>query len=52
MNEEMVTEKLNLSLSKEHKKKIEDLAEEEHRKMNQQIVHMLEFYIKFKDKVK
>ena len=52
MTAEMVTEKLNLSLSKEHKKRIEELAVEEHRKMNQQIVHMLEFYLKYRDKVK
>ena len=48
----MVTEKLNLSLSKEDKKRIEKLAVEEHRKLNQQIVHMTEFYVKYKDKVK
>jgi len=52
MENNMVTEKLNLSLSKEDKKTIERLAEEEHRKLNQQIVHMTEFYIKYKDKVK
>lgn len=48
----MVTEKLNLSLAKEDKKQIEILAASEHRKINQQIVHMTEFYLKYKDKVK
>ena len=48
----MVTDKLNLSLAKEEKKLIEKLAKEEHRKINQQIVHMTEFYVKYKDKVK
>ena len=48
----MVTEKLNLSLAKEEKQLIEKLAKEERRKINQQIVHMTEFYVKFKDKMK
>ena len=48
----MVTEKLNVSLSKEQKKKLTDLADMENRKYSQQIVHMMEFYLKYKDKVK
>jgi hypothetical protein len=52
MNNEMVTEKLNVSLSKEQKKKLTDLADMENRKYSQQIVHMMEFYLKYKDKVK
>jgi hypothetical protein len=52
MNNEMVTEKLNVSLSKEQKKKLTNLADMENRKYSQQIVHMMEFYLKYKDKVK
>ena len=52
MNSEMVTEKLNLSLTKEQKDKLIDLANKENRKYSQQIVHMMEFYIENKDKVK
>jgi len=52
MNCEMVTEKLNLSLTKEQKKNIQKLAKEENRKLSQQIVHMMEFYVRNKDKVK
>ncbi len=52
MEKNMVTEKLNLSLSKEEKNLIEKLANEEHRKLNQQIVHMTEFYLKYREKVK
>ena len=48
----MVTEKLNVSLSKEQKKKLTDLAEKENRKYSQQIIHMMEFYIENKDKAK
>ena len=47
----MVTEKLNLSLAKDEKKLIEKLAKDERRKINQQIVYMTEFYVKYKDKV-
>ena len=52
MKIEMVTEKLNVSISKEQKKKLTDLAEVENRKYSQQIIHMMEFYLKYKDKVK
>lgn len=52
MNYEMVTEKLNLSITKEQKAKLIELAKKENRKYSQQIVHMMEFYIGNKDKVK
>lgn len=52
MNDDMVTEKLNVSLTKEQKKKLTDLADRENRKYSQQIIHMMDFYLKHKDKVK
>ena len=52
MNNDMVTDKLNVSLTKEQKKKLTDLADKENRKYSQQIIHMMEFYEKYKDKVK
>ena len=45
IKDEMVTEKLNISLSKEQKKKLTDLADSENRKYSQQIIHMMEFYL-------
>ena len=42
----MVTEKLNISLSKEQKKKLTDLDYSENRKYSQQIIHIMEFYLK------
>lgn len=47
---EMVVERTTISLTKEDKKKLEDLSKEEHRPMSQQIVHMMEFYMKYRDK--
>ena len=52
MTPNMVTEKLNISLKKEQKKKLKNLAEKENRAINDQIVEMMEFYLKYKDKVK
>ncbi len=52
MNDEMVTKKLNISLTLENKKKLKDLAAKENRPINDQIVEMMQFYLKWKDKVK
>lgn len=49
---EMAVERTTISLTKEDKKKLADLSKEEHRPISQQIVHMMEFYIENKDKVK
>ena len=37
---------MSISLDKDYKKKLTYLAELEHRKMKQQIIHMTEFYLK------
>jgi len=52
MNNEMVTNKLNISLTPGNKKKLKELAAKENRPINDQIVEMMEFYLKYKDKVK
>ena len=52
MNSEMATTKLNISLKPEQKKKLVELAEKENRPLNDQIVHMMQFYEKYKDKIK
>ena len=52
MNTDMATKKLNISLTPENKKKLKDLAAKENRQINDQIVEMMEFYLKYKDKVK
>jgi hypothetical protein len=46
----MPQERTTISLSKEDKTKLEKLAKSEHRPVSQQIVHMMEFYIKNKEK--
>jgi len=43
---------INLYLDKKTKKKLKDLAEIENRSPSKQVKHMLEFYIKNKDKLK
>lgn len=43
---------VTISLSKENKKTLDELASNENRKRSNQIIHMMEFYIKHKDKVK
>jgi len=43
---------VTISLSNEDKKKLDDLATKENRKRSNQIVHMMEFYINNKVKVK
>ena len=44
--------RMSISLSKETEKKLRDLAKEEHRKYSDQIEHMIEFYLKYRDEVK
>ena len=44
--------RMNISLTKEQQKQLKELAKKENRKYSQQIVHMMEFYIENKDKVK
>jgi hypothetical protein len=48
----MTTKKLNISLTPFNKKKLVELAKKENRPVNDQIVEMMEFYLKYKDKVK
>jgi len=50
MNNQMP--RMNISLTKEQMKKLKDLSNEEHRPYSNQIIHMMEFYLKHKDKVK
>jgi len=42
---------LNLYLDEETKKKLKDVAEEENRSPSKQVKHMMEFYIKNKNKI-
>jgi len=44
--------KMTISLTKEHMKTLKALSEKEHRPYSNQIIHMMEFYIENKDKVK
>ena len=44
--------KVNISLPKDEMDKFKKLAEEERRSYNQQLMHMMDFYLKHKDKVK
>jgi len=44
--------RMNISLTKEQMEKLKNLSQEEHRPYSNQIVHMLDFYLKYKDKVK
>lgn len=52
MTPNMVTNKLNISLTPEKKRILVELAAKENRPINDQIVEMMEFYLKYKDKVK
>ena len=44
--------RMTISLTKEQIKTLKDISNKEHRPYSNQIVHMMEFYIKHKDKVK
>jgi len=52
MNNENDMPRKTISMNKVEGERLDDLAEEEHRTVSKQIVHMLDFYLKFKDKVK
>ena len=41
-----------ISLSKDDKEKLDDLANTENRKRSNQIVHMMELFLQYKDKLK
>ena len=43
---------VTISLSKDDKEKLDDLANTENRKRSNQIVHMMELYLQYKDKLK
>lgn len=43
---------MTISLSKEKMKKLKELAESENRHYSNQIIHMMDFYIENKEKVK
>jgi len=43
---------INLYLDEKTKKQLKDLAEKENRSPSKQVKHMLEFYLKYRDKVK
>lgn len=43
---------VTLSMSKEKKKKLDEIAKQENRKRSNQVIHMMEFYLEYKDKVK
>jgi hypothetical protein len=45
-------DRITFSLSKKDSKQLRDLAEEEHRAVSNQLVHMMEFYLKNKDKMR
>jgi hypothetical protein len=51
MNNDRMT-RISISLSKEQVEQLKQLALEGHRPYSQQIVVMMEFFLKYKDKVK
>lgn len=52
MNNDDKMPRKTISMKKEKIDQLEQLAEKETRTVSQQIVHMLEFYLEYKDKVK
>lgn len=52
MNDETNMPRKTISMSKQVNDELDKLAKGEHRSVSQQIVHMMEFYIENKDKVK
>lgn len=44
--------RLNIYLDQETKDKLKEISDKENRPISRQIKHMLEFYLKYKDKVK
>ena len=52
MNEENPMPRKTISMKHEEIEKLDKISEKEHRSVSQQIVHMMEFYLKYKDKIK
>lgn len=52
MNDENDMPRKTISMNKQESDHLDALAKKEHRSVSQQIIHMMEFYIKNKDKVK
>jgi len=52
MNNENEMPRKTISMKKEESDKLDELAENEHRSVSQQIVHMMEFYLQYRDKGK
>jgi len=52
MNNENEMPRKTISMKKEEGDQLDQLAEKEHRSVSQQIVHMMQFYVKYKDKIK
>lgn len=53
MNEKEISmPKVNISLPKDEMERFKKISEEERRSYNQQLMHMMDFYLKYKDKVK
>ena len=52
MNNENEMPRKTISMKSEESDTLDKIAKEEHRTVSQQIVHMMEFYLKYKDKVK
>ena len=42
--------RMNISLTNKEMEKLKSISEREHRAYSDQVVHMMEFYIKYKDK--
>ena len=52
MDNEMVVKRTTISLTPEDKIRLGELSKKERRPISQQIIHMMEFYIENKDKMK
>ena len=52
MNIENEMPRKTISINKKELELLDNLSKKEHRSASQQIVHMMEFYEKYKDKVK
>jgi len=51
MNTDKEMPRKTISMGKKELDTLEDLSKKEHRSASQQIVHMMEFYLQYKDKV-
>lgn len=52
MGEEQKSKRMNISLSPDVMKALKDISNRENRPISKQIKEMMEFYIRWKDKVK